>query len=148
MRDDLSVHRWPEPVSGAYHADDERWPDEVIVDFPAMASIVDRMQAAFFAGEPARASVSAEVALTPRQAFQGDRVAVQVPLRRACLTCEGRGELWDQVCTECTGTGHRVSVESVQVFVPGGVRDGARFRLRVVVPPALSTAVDLRVRIR
>jgi len=149
MPDDLSVHRWPHPVSGQQASGDHRWPGDVIVDFPAMASLIERMQAAFFAGEvDDEPAVAAEIVLTPKQAFAGERRPVELPVRRNCPRCEGQGECADQVCGACGGTGHRVSVEPVLVFVPAGVRDGARLRLRVSVSHALSTAFDLRVRIR
>ncbi|MGE3842295.1 MAG: hypothetical protein AB7I50_11965 [Vicinamibacterales bacterium] len=148
MPDDLSVHRWPHPVSGEQASGDHRWPDDIIVDFPAMASVVERMQAAFFAGELDEPAVAAEIAITPRQAFAGERLPVHLPVRRNCPRCEGRGECADQVCGACAGTGHRVNVESVLVFVPAGVRDGARLRLRVAASPALSTSFDVRIRIR
>ena len=148
MRDDVHVLRLPEPVRGACETALDRWPDEVVVDFPSMAALVDRIQAAFFAGEPGVSPIPAHVELSARQAFQGGRVPVQVPLRRACGACGGRGEVGDQACAACDGAGDLVNVEPVHVFVPSGVQDGARFLLRVRAPAAPQTAVDLHVRVR
>jgi hypothetical protein len=148
MRDDVHVLRMPEPIRGSCELTLDRWPDDVIVDFPSIAALVDRMQAAFFGGEAEVRPVAAEVELSRGQAFRGGRVPVEVPLRRLCRACGGRGEVWDQPCGDCDGTGDRVNVEAVHVFVPSGVRDGARFRLRVRVPTDSQTAVDLRVRVR
>jgi hypothetical protein len=148
MRDDVHVQRLPEQIPGSWEWPVDRWPDDVVVDFPSMSAVVDRMQAAFFAGEPDARPVAAEIELSASQAIRGARVPVQVPLRRPCSDCRGRGEVSDQLCPGCEGTGDRVTVEPVNVFVPSGVRDGARFRLRVRVMAASNTAVDLHVRVR
>jgi hypothetical protein len=148
MRDDVHVLRLGEPVHGSYELTANSWPDDVVVDFPSVAALVGRMQASFF-GEAADARpLRAEVSLSPREAFEGGRVALDVPLRRPCAACAGRGEVWDQACPACDGNGDRLVVERVRVFVPSGVRDGARFRLRVEAVAAAHTAVDLRVRVR
>jgi hypothetical protein len=147
MRDDVHVLRLPEPIPGSCDAPVDEWRDDVVVDFPSVSALVDRMQAAFF-GEPAAPPVAAAVELSPRQAFSGGRVPVHIPLRRPCYHCAGRGEVWDESCPSCEGAGDRVNVEPVQVFVPSGVRDGARFRLRLRVPAAPLVAVDLHVRVR
>jgi hypothetical protein len=148
MGDDVHVLRLPEPIPGSCDLTFDGWPDDVGVDFPSVAAIVERMQAAFLAGEREAPVIAAEVELSPRQAFTGSRVPIRLPLRRPCRACGGRGEVWDQLCADCDGTGDRVNVEDVQVFVPSGVRDGARFRLRVRVPTSAHTAVDLHVRVR
>jgi hypothetical protein len=122
-----------------------RWSDDVIVDFPSIRALVDRMRAPFTedAGAP---PVCAEVQLSARDAWSGGRIAVDVPLRRPCRACRGRGEIREEPCPACEGSGDRVTVEPVHVFVPSGVRDGAVFRLRVSAAAA-QTAVDLRVRV-
>jgi hypothetical protein len=148
MRDDVHVLRFPEPIPGSYDLAFDGWADDVSVDFPSMASLVDRMQAAFFAGERGAPPVGAEVQLTERHAVSGGRVAVEVPVRRSCRRCAGRGEISDQACAACGGTGDREVLELVHVFVPAGVRDGTRFRLRVRATEAAHTAVDLIVRVR
>jgi hypothetical protein len=148
MRDDVHVLRIGESIPGSCELSLGSWPDEVAVDFPSVAGLVDRMQAAFFRGEGGVRPVPAELELSPRQAFNGGRVSLAVPLRRSCRACGGRGEVWDQACPSCDGSGDRIEIEAVHVFVPSGVQDGARFRLRVRVPAELQTAVDLRVRVR
>lgn len=148
MRDDVHVLRLSEPTPGSCVDPIDRWPDDVIVDFPSMSAVVDRMQAAFFGGDGDVRAVPAEVELSPRQAVTGGRVTVLVPLCRTCGRCGGRGEVGDEPCPLCGGTGDRVTIEAVHVFVPSGVRDGARFHFRLRVPAAPLTAVDLRVRVR
>lgn len=146
MRDDVHVLRLPEPVRGSCELTFDRWPDEVIVDFPSVAALVDRMQATFF-GEADGSPLSAEVRLSAREAFEGARVPLEMPLRRACGPCAGRGEVSEQACPDCDGAGERLTIERVHVYLPSGVRDGTRFRLRVRAMPAAHTAVDLHVRV-
>src|SRR5688500_15100621 len=57
--------------------------DEVAIDFPSVASVLDRMRDAFFTPEPV-VTLSAQIVLTPREAFDGVSVPLDVPLRRAC----------------------------------------------------------------
>ena len=147
MRDDVHVIRMSEPVPGSCERPLERWADEVL-DFPSVSALVDRMQAAFFAGEPATRPVRTEVVVSSEQAISGGLVPIEVPLWRPCRECGGRGEVGDEPCSACQGAGHRAKVEPVNVFVPSGVRDGARFQLHLRVPSAPHTAVDLHVRVR
>src|SRR5215218_7247123 len=78
--------------------------DEVAIDFPSVASVLDRMRDAFFTAEPV-VTLSAEMALTPREAFSGVTVPFDVPLRRTCPRCGGRGETWTEWCATCAGLG-------------------------------------------
>jgi hypothetical protein len=147
MRDDVHVIRMPEPIPGSCDSPLERWADEVL-DFPSVSALVDRMQAAFFAGESVTRPVRAEVVMSTAQASSGGVVPIEVPLWRPCGECGGRGEVDEEPCGACQGTGHRATLEPVDVFVPSGVRDGARFQLHLRVPSAPHTAVDLHVRVR
>ncbi len=148
MPDDEQVQRVLEPVSGSCDRPTSRWVGDDVVDFPAVSPLVERMQAAFFGGDPGEASVSAELDLSVRQAMAGGRASVQVPLRRLCRPCEGRGEVGDESCPACDGIGHAVVVETLQVLVPRGVADGARFRLSLRAPHEGHGVVDLRIRVR
>jgi hypothetical protein len=148
MREDVHVLRLPEPVRGSCELTFDRWPDEVVVDFPSVAALVERMQASFFGATLDLPALAVEVRVTPRQAFGGSRVAVDVPLRRFCGGCMGRGEVSELACPDCDGTGERLISERVHVYVPPGVRDGEILRLLVRATPASHTAVDLSVRVR
>jgi DnaJ-class molecular chaperone len=121
--------------------------DEVAIDFPSVSSVLDRMQHAFF-GDLPLISRSAEIILTPREAFYGTNVPLDVPLRRTCPRCGGRGEVWGDWCHMCAAAGEVAAVHEVRVRVPSGVRDGARFRFSVTPPGAPVTIVDVRVTIR
>lgn len=121
--------------------------DEVAIDFPSVSSVLDRMRDAFF-GEHPVSSRSAEIILTPREAFYGTQVPLDVPLRRTCPRCGGRGEVWGDWCVTCAGDGEVAAAHELRVRIPSGVRDGARFRFSVTPPGAPMTIVDVRVSIR
>ena len=88
--------------------------DEIAIDFPSVASVLDRMRDSFFA-ETRDVSLSAEVVLTPQEAFWGALVPLDVPLRRTCRRCGGRGEVWNDWCAACGGVGEVAAVnESLQ----------------------------------
>lgn len=121
--------------------------DEVAIDFPSVSTVLDRMRHAFF-GEAPVASLSAEIILTAREAFFGATVPLDVPLRRTCLRCGGRGEIWAEWCGACRGRGEVPAPQEMSVRIPAGVREGARFRFSVTPPGAPPTFVELRVSIR
>lgn len=132
------------PVPGA-RAD---WlADEIAIDFPSVSAVLDRMQHAFF-GEAPAASLSAEIILTAREAFFGVTVPLDVPLRRTCPRCGGRGEIWAEWCMSCRGLGEVAATQEMTIRVPAGVREGARFRFSVMPPGAPATVIDVRVSIR
>jgi molecular chaperone DnaJ len=121
--------------------------DEIAIDFPSIASVLDRMQHAFFGALPA-ASLSAEILLTPQEAFWGTTVPFGVPLRRTCLRCGGRGEIWEEWCAACAGAGEVVAEHEVRLRVPAGVHEGARFRFSITSPGAAPTTIEIRVTLR
>jgi molecular chaperone DnaJ len=121
--------------------------DEIAIDFPSVSSVLDRMRDAFFRAEPA-VTLSAELVLTAREAFDGVTVPMDVPLRRTCPRCGGRGEVWTEWCVTCGGLGEVSAAHPLRVHVPAGVREGARFRFSVTPPGAPPTVVEIRICIR
>ena len=121
--------------------------DEVAIDFPSVASVLDRMRDAFFTAEPA-ITLSAEMTLTPREAFSGVTLPFDVPLRRTCARCGGRGEVWNEWCATCAGVGEVAAAHAVNVRVPAGVRHGDTFRFSLTPPGAPSTIIEVRIAIR
>jgi molecular chaperone DnaJ len=121
--------------------------DEVAVDFPSVASVLDRMRHAFFGGEPIEI-MAAEVVLSPEEAFWGTVVDLRVPLRRICRDCGGRGEIWSDGCHACRGDGDVPGDHDVRLRVPAGVKAGARFRFSVSPRGSSSTLVEVRISIR
>ena len=137
----LRVGRSPE-------ADRADWlSDEVAIDFPSVASLLDRMRHSFF-GETPVASLAANVIVSPHEAFFGTVVLLAVPLRRTCPRCGGRGETWQEWCSVCEGDGEVTAHHQLQLRVPAGVRDGERFRFAVMPAGAPPTIVEVRVSIR
>jgi molecular chaperone DnaJ len=121
--------------------------DEVAIDFPSVATLLDRMRNSFFAESP-EVGLNAEIVLSPQEAFWGATVPLDVPLRRTCARCGGRGETWQEWCVPCGGEGDVAATHELRLRVPAGVREGARFRFSVMPPGAPHTLVEVRVSIR
>jgi molecular chaperone DnaJ len=121
--------------------------DEVAIDFPSVSDLLDSMREAFF-GDAAIEDLSAEIILTPLEAFEGTTIPLGVPVRRTCPECGGRGETWQEWCDCCGGCGDVHSLHEVELSVPAGVREGARFRFSVTPTGAPHTIVDVRITIR
>jgi molecular chaperone DnaJ len=121
--------------------------DEVAIDFPSVSSVLDRMRDSFFGLAP-EAALSAEIIVSPQEAFWGALVPLLVPLRRTCPRCGGRGEVWAEWCVGCRGSGEVSAAHEVRLRVPAGVREGARFRFSVTPQGAPQTFVEVRITIR
>ena len=50
-------------------------------------------------------------------------------IERTCPTCAGRGEMIDNPCQACSGTGRVTRERQLSVNIPAGVEDGTRIRL-------------------
>lgn len=124
----------------------ECFADEVIVDFPSVAPAVDRMRRAFMLDERGEA-LPAAVRISPREARQGVRIPVHVPMRSTCPDCGGRGETWAEVCPRCQGSGTELREQRLRVSVPPGVIDGSRFSLTVAGRHNPPTRIELHVRV-
>lgn len=122
--------------------------DEVAIDFPSIGEVVDRIRDAFLAPDEWSRPLSAEIRLSAKEAFDGVVVPLDVPVRRTCPACGGRGEVWAERCGGCGGTGAALARHPVQLVVPPRVIDGARFYLSVSAPCAPPTRVEVRVAIR
>jgi DnaJ-class molecular chaperone len=132
----------PRGESGA-----EWFSDEIAIDFPSVSSVLDRMRDAFFSAE-LPVTLSAQLVLTAREAWEGTSIPLDVPLRHTCPRCGGRGEIWTEWCVACGGLGEVTAAHSLRVQVPAGVREGARFRFSVTPPGAPPTVVEIRISIR
>lgn len=141
---DASLRQRPSRGAPAPH---EWLADEVAIDFPSVASVLDRMRHSFFGAAPL-VGLSAEIVLSPHEAFWGTTVPLGVPLRRTCARCGGRGETWDGWCAACAGGGEVAAQHEMHLRVPAGVREGERFRFAVMPPGAPHLLVEVRVSIR
>ena len=149
LRDPHRRRHYDAGLSKPFTADAGRswFADEIAIDFPSVSSVLDRMRDAFFTDEPL-ITMSAQMVLTAREAFDGVTIPMDVPLRRTCPRCGGRGEVWTEWCVTCAGLGEVSAAHSLHVRVPAGVREGARFRFSVTPPGAPPTVVELRISIR
>lgn len=120
--------------------------DEVIVDFPSVAPAVDRIRTAFLAEERA-ATFRTAIQLTPHEARDGVTMPLDVPVRCTCRACGGRGETWPERCERCTGSGTELFRHQLQVTVPAGVLDGARFHFAVTARHNPPTRIELRIHV-
>jgi DnaJ-like protein len=121
--------------------------DEVAIDFPSVHTVLDRMRHAFF-GDAARAQSVADIVITPQEAFWGAAVPLEVPVRRTCDECGGRGEVWDDWCASCTGLGDVASLQAVHLRIAPGVRHETRVRFRVAAPGVREVVIEARIVIR
>ena len=122
--------------------------DEVAIDFPSVHSAVERMREGFVAASfehSRRRHLSAELHLSPREAFDGVTVPLDVPVRKLCRACGGRGEVWSDPCEPCDGTGDALAQHPIRLVVPPRVQDGDCFALSVSAPSAPLTRVEVRV---
>ena len=113
--------------------------DEVVIDFPSVAPAVDRMRRAFVAedrGETHRAAIQ----LSPVEAIEGATVRLEVPVRRTCESCGGRGGTWTDACRACRGSGVELLGHQIRVLVPAGVLHGTRVSLTATSPRNASVA--------
>ena len=127
-----------------HRSDASCFADEVVIDFPSVASAVDRMRSAFLADERA-AAMSTAICLSPREARDGAMMPLEVSVRRTCRECGGRGETWTEPCVLCRGSGTEFRRQRLQVAVPAGVLDGTCFNFTVTPHHDPPTRVELRV---
>ncbi|MTI44684.1 molecular chaperone DnaJ [Roseibium hamelinense] len=50
-------------------------------------------------------------------------------LERTCPTCQGRGQVISDPCTNCSGSGRTTQERTLSVNIPAGIEDGTRIRL-------------------
>ncbi len=119
--------------------------DEIAIDFPALGMAIDRARETFASPDEHLAAASASVTLTPRQAFSGTVVPLEVAMPGPCRHCGGRGESWSDPCRNCLGTGESDQAHHVSLAVPARVADGTRFRFVLTSPRARPTRVEVTV---
>jgi hypothetical protein len=119
--------------------------DEIAIDFPSIGAVVERMREGFLGDDPSNAEHKSAISLSPRQAFAGATVPLDVPVRHTCRHCGGRGETWAERCAGCSGSGECSRPHQVRVLVPAGVTDGTRFRFLITAPHAVPTRIEVTV---
>jgi len=131
------------PVARDFGGTDLRG-DEIAIDFPSVAPLVDRMRDAFFSGDHI-AQWSAYIELTRGEAIAGARVPIDVPHQRTCAACGGRGEIWTAGCDDCGGRGTTPGAHRVRLIVPPGIAHGARLTYQVRLPAGAAAMVAVSV---
>ena len=76
------------------------------------------------------ADTEARVALEFRDAVQGKTVELGIQVQSECADCGGLGNVSNQVCRKCGGSGARRETSSVKVKIPEGVADGQKIRVK------------------
>ena len=117
--------------------------DEIAIDFPSVAPMVDRMRASFFADAPA--TWSAYIELTRGEARDGARVPIDVPHAETCLACGGRGEIWAVGCAACGGAGTRRGAHRVRLVLPPGIAHGAQLQYQLRLPAGMPAILSVSV---
>ncbi len=146
LRDPARRRSYDARLSGPAPERADWFTDEVAIDFPSVASVLDRMRHSFF-GDRASVTLSAEVIVSPEEAFWGALVPLHVPLRGTCPRCGGRGEVWAEWCARCGGGGEVTVTHELRLRVPAGVREGASFRFSVAPHGAPPTVIEVRITI-
>jgi rubredoxin len=121
--------------------------DEVVIDFPSVASAIDRIRSAFVADERPT-PLAAWIELSPDDAVAGATVPLEVPVHLTCRGCGGRGENWAESCARCAGTGFEVLPHQLQVTMPAGVSHGDRFHFTVTARHNPPTRIELHILVR
>jgi DnaJ-class molecular chaperone len=103
-----------------------------------------------YGGRARRRDVEAEIELTLEEAHRGVRRTLELQTVDICPTCRGAGEKDNQVCPTCGGSGQVRKPKTIDVNIPGGVRDGSTVRLAGQGGAGLngSSAGDLYLHIR
>ncbi|MCX8043960.1 MAG: DnaJ domain-containing protein [Desulfobacterota bacterium] len=71
--------------------------------------------------------LAVEIILSPREAAEGGRFPLIVPIQKPCPRCRGAGILGACVCVSCKGRGSLQYERTVMVNIPPHIRSGAEF---------------------
>jgi curved DNA-binding protein len=92
---------------------------------------------------PRGEDVEADLELSVGDALRGGKRAFELQVAEACPACEGQGQVGDRTCPRCSGLGSERAARSVEITIPGDVRDGQVLRLRGLGEPGVGGAGDL-----
>ncbi|MBI3325081.1 MAG: DnaJ domain-containing protein [Nitrospinae bacterium] len=86
-----------------------------------------------------------EIILTPREAFSGVTVPLDIPWKYQCPLCNGSGLAPFSICAECRGSGFAYGEKRMHLQIPAGVRSGTTQRLCFALNP-LTIVVQVKIR--
>lgn len=80
--------------------------------------------------QAAQADMESDLHLSLADVLKGGQQALTFSYKSTCPGCGGRGRLKTRVCPTCGGAGQTPETRDIRVNLPGGVRSGARIRLK------------------
>lgn len=78
----------------------------------------------------APAEVTADIALTVEEIFEGTRKHLEFTREDVCSRCHGSGRTGRSLCAECRGGGATATPRRIEVTVPKGMREGMKIRVK------------------
>jgi curved DNA-binding protein len=87
--------------------------------------------------------VEADLELTVGEALRGGKRPFELQVAQPCPTCHGEGMVGFSTCPTCGGLGHSRTTRTVELSIPGDVRDGQVLRLRGLGEPGAGAPGDL-----
>jgi DnaJ-class molecular chaperone len=88
-----------------------------------------------------------EIFLNRREASQGGRFPICIPVTAACSHCRGRGWRWVGICPACSGAGIRRYNHQFDLQVPPNVANHAEACLSLAKTGLLGVKLWLRIRV-
>ena len=122
--------------------------DEIALDFPSARQALDHARRDFIESEGPLRRLSVDVALTPRELRRSARVPLCVHMPTVCDACGGRGEVWNDPCGGCDGSGTARATRYVVVRVPANTAPGTVLRYRLALPYGPLVRLDVRLTAR
>lgn len=88
-----------------------------------------------------------EIVLSRREAADGGRFPISIPVTAACSHCRGRGWRWVGICPACSGAGIRRYDHQFDLQVPPNVTNFAEARLSLAKTGLPGVNLWLRIRV-
>ena len=108
------------------------------------SSWVDAPEPVFFSRTGGE-ELFAELMLSPREAAQGVRIPVEIPVAEDCASCFGSRRSAFGSCPDCLGRGRLVHYKEIILSIPPEVKNNTEIRFSLA---GAGTAGHLRCRIR
>jgi hypothetical protein len=116
---------------------------DAAIRFARVGPLVDRMRSTFFGDRSGCPSV--DVHVTPWQIRAHAPLTVEVPLPESCGGCLGRGEVADELCPVCVGSGVTTQPQPLRVPMPRRLQHGVPFDIDVTSASSFRPVARLRV---
>jgi len=70
------------------------------------------------------------IKVRPEEAEMGLNHNIKLLHTEPCIICGGRGQIQDEKCHNCHGSGHKRVKRTIEIHIPSGVKNGMRLRLK------------------